>query len=176
MTQQGRVKLLPSILLCLLASHEYPDIGFFGYFVCFSIFFRAVVNHGIRISLQEGFRYVERDYRFPRKYLKPSVLPKMFWCSNTYKESLNYGSFIQNSLQTFAMWRSVIWLICLRINSVFPNCLKWWTVTELLTLEKSLRSRILWNLEKVQRQRITQVILVYVSDSRRTDFIRSIAK
>lgn len=52
MTQQGRAKLLPSVLLGLLVSHEYPDIVFF---MSFSIFFRDLVNHRVRITLQEGF-------------------------------------------------------------------------------------------------------------------------
>lgn len=52
MTQQGTAKLLPSILLGLLVSHEYPDIVFF---ISFGISFRDVVNHRLRITLQEGF-------------------------------------------------------------------------------------------------------------------------
>lgn len=66
MTQQGRVKLLLSILLGLLASHEYPDYFPFLLFVMFQYF--LFVTHGLKISLQQGFRYVEGDYLSLLKY------------------------------------------------------------------------------------------------------------
>lgn len=68
MTQQGRVKLLPSILLRLLASHEYPDIVFLISWYASGFTSGETVNHGLRVTLQEGFRYVEGDYLFPWRY------------------------------------------------------------------------------------------------------------
>lgn len=65
MTQQGRGKLLQSILLGLLASHEYLDYFPLLLFVMFQCF--LLVIHGLKISLQEDFRYVEGDYLSPLK-------------------------------------------------------------------------------------------------------------
>lgn len=66
MTQQGRGKLLPSILLGLLASHEYLDYFSLLLFVMFQYF--LLVTHELKINLQEDFRYVEGDYPSPLKY------------------------------------------------------------------------------------------------------------
>lgn len=41
---------------------------YYYYLACFGIFFGKIVNHGLRISLQEGFSYVEGDNIFPWKY------------------------------------------------------------------------------------------------------------